>query len=190
MQVVPEQQNGRLTAILILVIVLILVYLLGFHWFVKRHLAYAEQIDDLHHLWGALDVNAGISFMVVMQHRHVAMRRIEWNCVRAGPPPERLRSLTADLARERHQRPLHGVALDSPVVCLSMQHRVIAEPCRTGELHEHCVHRWVGIRVAGPHRPLGRISVAANRIDVLVRGKRRGHHLVARESAGLVRADH
>ncbi len=47
MQVVPEQQNGRLTAILILVIVLILVYLVGFHWFVKRHLAYAEQIDDL-----------------------------------------------------------------------------------------------------------------------------------------------
>lgn len=46
MQVVP-QENGRLTAILILVIVLIAVYMIGFHWFFQRHAAYAGQIDDL-----------------------------------------------------------------------------------------------------------------------------------------------
>lgn len=46
MQVVP-QENGRLTAILILVIVLIAIYMIGFHWFFQRHAAYAGQIDDL-----------------------------------------------------------------------------------------------------------------------------------------------
>jgi general secretion pathway protein M len=47
MQVLPDQKNGRLTAILILVIVLIAVYMIGFHWFFQRHAGYAEQIDGL-----------------------------------------------------------------------------------------------------------------------------------------------
>jgi general secretion pathway protein M len=47
MQIVPDQQNGKLTAILILIIVLIAVYLLGFHWFIQRHVAYAEELGAL-----------------------------------------------------------------------------------------------------------------------------------------------
>ena len=47
MQLVPDQQNGRLTAILLLVIVLILVYFVGFHWFFQRHAAYASELSDL-----------------------------------------------------------------------------------------------------------------------------------------------
>jgi general secretion pathway protein M len=47
MQVLPDQQNGKLTAILVLVIVVIAVYMIGFHWFFKRHAEYAEQIDGL-----------------------------------------------------------------------------------------------------------------------------------------------
>lgn len=47
MQVLPDQKNGKLTAILILVIVLIAVYMIGFHWFFQRHGEYAEQIDGL-----------------------------------------------------------------------------------------------------------------------------------------------
>jgi len=39
--------NSRLTAILILVIVLLLVYLTCFHWFILRHLEYSAEIDDL-----------------------------------------------------------------------------------------------------------------------------------------------
>jgi len=47
MLLVPDQQNSRLTAILLLVIAVILVYLLCFHWFLLRHAEYAEEIGDL-----------------------------------------------------------------------------------------------------------------------------------------------
>ncbi len=39
--------NGRLTAILILVILLLLVYLTCFHWFILRHLEYSTEIGEL-----------------------------------------------------------------------------------------------------------------------------------------------
>ena len=42
-----RQGNSRLTAILLLVIALILVYLAGFHWFILRHLDYGREISDL-----------------------------------------------------------------------------------------------------------------------------------------------
>jgi len=47
MALVPEQGSGRLTAVLLLVIVLILVYLLCFHWFFMRHVEYSEEIAGL-----------------------------------------------------------------------------------------------------------------------------------------------
>lgn len=47
MQVLPDQKSGRLTAVLLLVVVLILVYMVGFHWFFQRHADYGAQIDDL-----------------------------------------------------------------------------------------------------------------------------------------------
>lgn len=39
--------NSRLTAILIFVIAIIVVYLLGFHWFILRHLEYSDEIAQL-----------------------------------------------------------------------------------------------------------------------------------------------
>lgn len=39
--------SNRLTAILIFVIVVILVYLACFHWFILRHLEYSREISDL-----------------------------------------------------------------------------------------------------------------------------------------------
>ncbi len=42
-----KQGNSKLTAILLLVIALILVYLLCFHWFILSHLAYGEEISEL-----------------------------------------------------------------------------------------------------------------------------------------------
>lgn len=47
MALVPEQGSGRMTAILLFVIAVILVYLLCFHWFILRHLDYSEEIDAL-----------------------------------------------------------------------------------------------------------------------------------------------
>jgi general secretion pathway protein M len=41
------QGNSRLTAVLLLVIAVILVYLLGFHWFILRHLDYGQEIGEL-----------------------------------------------------------------------------------------------------------------------------------------------
>lgn len=58
MQVVPDQQNGRLTAILILFIILIAVYMLGFHWFVKRHVAYADELAGLREQLGRFEAIA------------------------------------------------------------------------------------------------------------------------------------
>jgi len=47
MQVLPDQRNSKTTALMLLAIALLLVYLLVFHWFVLRHLEYAEEIDEL-----------------------------------------------------------------------------------------------------------------------------------------------
>jgi general secretion pathway protein M len=47
MQIIPDQRNARTTAILLLVIAAILIYLVFFHWFVLRHKEYASEISDL-----------------------------------------------------------------------------------------------------------------------------------------------
>jgi len=47
MQVIPDQRNSKTTAIMLLVIALLLVYLLVFHWFIQRHREYAGEIGDL-----------------------------------------------------------------------------------------------------------------------------------------------
>ena len=47
MQVIPDQKNAKSTAIMLLVIASLLVYLLVFHWFILRHGEYAEEIGDL-----------------------------------------------------------------------------------------------------------------------------------------------
>jgi general secretion pathway protein M len=47
MQVIPDQRNSKTTAIMLLVIAVLLVYLLFFHWFILRHGEYADEIGDL-----------------------------------------------------------------------------------------------------------------------------------------------
>lgn len=47
MALVAEQGNSRLTAILLFVIAVIMVYLLGFHWFIVKHLDYGTEISEL-----------------------------------------------------------------------------------------------------------------------------------------------
>ena len=47
MRVIPDQRNSKTTALLLLAIAILLVYLLVFHWFVQRHREYAGEIGDL-----------------------------------------------------------------------------------------------------------------------------------------------
>ncbi len=47
MALAVEKGNSRLTAVLLFVVVLIVVYLVGFHWFILRHVDYAEEIGTL-----------------------------------------------------------------------------------------------------------------------------------------------
>ncbi|WP_376697022.1 type II secretion system protein GspM [Wenzhouxiangella sp. EGI_FJ10305] len=47
MQLLPNLENNRPLAISLLVIVLVLVYFIGFHWFVMRHVDLANQVDSL-----------------------------------------------------------------------------------------------------------------------------------------------
>ena len=48
MQVIPDQKNSKTTALLLLAIAVLLIYLVFFHWFVMRHKEYASEISDLH----------------------------------------------------------------------------------------------------------------------------------------------
>jgi len=48
MRLLPEARNSRFLALVLLLISLLLVYVLGVHWwFVSPHLAVSEQMDDL-----------------------------------------------------------------------------------------------------------------------------------------------
>jgi len=47
MQLISDQGNSKATALMLLAIAVLLVYLLFFHWFLLRHLAYAEEVGDL-----------------------------------------------------------------------------------------------------------------------------------------------
>jgi general secretion pathway protein M len=47
MALVAEQGSNRLAAILLFAIAVIMVYLLGFHWFIVRHLDYSNEISEL-----------------------------------------------------------------------------------------------------------------------------------------------
>lgn len=47
MQMISDQRNSKATALMLLVIAILLVYLLFFHWFVLRHVEYAEEVGEL-----------------------------------------------------------------------------------------------------------------------------------------------
>ncbi|MDX2427558.1 MAG: type II secretion system protein GspM [Xanthomonadales bacterium] len=47
MQIISDQRNSKATALMLLVIAILLVYVLFFHWFVIRHVEYAGEVSDL-----------------------------------------------------------------------------------------------------------------------------------------------
>lgn len=60
MELLPAQQNSRTTAILVLVIAAILVYLLAFHWFFLQHRDYAAELADLREQLGRFEAVAAL----------------------------------------------------------------------------------------------------------------------------------
>ncbi len=47
MQILPDREQGKPLAIGLVLVLLILVYLLGFHWFIMRHVDLSNEISDL-----------------------------------------------------------------------------------------------------------------------------------------------
>jgi general secretion pathway protein M len=47
MQLIPDQKSAKTTAIMLLVIAVLLVYLLCFHWFIQSHREYNSELSDL-----------------------------------------------------------------------------------------------------------------------------------------------
>jgi general secretion pathway protein M len=47
MKLLPENDNSKILPVGLLIIVVILVYFVGFHWFVVRHLDYASELAEL-----------------------------------------------------------------------------------------------------------------------------------------------
>ncbi|MCC5866049.1 MAG: hypothetical protein JJU31_13080 [Wenzhouxiangella sp.] len=47
MQLLPDRENNKALAVGLLLIAMIAVYLVGFHWFINRHLEYREDIQRL-----------------------------------------------------------------------------------------------------------------------------------------------
>lgn len=74
-----KQGNTKLTAILLLVISLILVYLLCFHWFVLSLLAYGEEISELESQLDRFRTVAAQKNLVEEQLKSLQGRRTESN---------------------------------------------------------------------------------------------------------------
>jgi general secretion pathway protein M len=74
-----KQGNSKLTAVLLLVISLILVYLLCFHWFVLSQLAYGEEITELESQLDRYRTIAAQKDLVEEQLKSLQSRRTESN---------------------------------------------------------------------------------------------------------------
>jgi len=74
-----EQGNTRLTAILLFVVAVILVYLLGFHWFLLRHMEYREEISELSEQLGRFQRVAAQRTQIENQLQSLQGRRSESN---------------------------------------------------------------------------------------------------------------
>ena len=74
-----ERSDSRLTAVLLLVIAVILVYLLGFHWFIMRHADYSIEISDLAEQLGRFQRVAAQREQVESQLQSLQGRRSDSN---------------------------------------------------------------------------------------------------------------
>lgn len=74
-----EQAKNRRTAILMLVVALLLVYLLGFHWFIVKHLEYGTEVSELAQQLARFQRVAGQREQVEKQLQSLQGRRTESN---------------------------------------------------------------------------------------------------------------
>ncbi len=74
-QIMPDARNSKATAVMLLVIAVLLVYLVFFHWFVMRHKEYAGEIGDLREQLGRYQLVA--SQREALQERLGAIRGSE-----------------------------------------------------------------------------------------------------------------
>jgi len=74
-----EQSKSRRTAILMFVVAVLLVYLLGFHWFIVRHLEYGTEVSELSEQLGRFQRVAAQREQVEKQLQSLQGRRSESN---------------------------------------------------------------------------------------------------------------
>ena len=79
MALAVEQGNSRLTAVLLFVILVILVYLLCFHWFILRHLEYSEEIAGLQEQLGRFTRVAALKDVYDERLRELQANRSDQN---------------------------------------------------------------------------------------------------------------
>jgi general secretion pathway protein M len=74
-----ESAKSRRTAILLFVVAVLLVYLLGFHWFIVRHLEYSTEVSELAEQLGRFQRVAAQREQVEKQLQSLQGRRSESN---------------------------------------------------------------------------------------------------------------
>lgn len=106
-----KQGNSKLTAVLLLAIALILVYLLCFHWFILSHVSYAGEISELQEQLDRYRQVAAQKELVEQQLESLQSRRSESNLFlaesdfneAAAAMSERLSQMLASFADESCQ---------------------------------------------------------------------------------------
>src|SRR5690625_6877210 len=101
MQLLPDLENNRPLAIGLLVVALVLVYFIFFHWFVARHLEMAGQVSQLE--------ESAARFKAAVERRQPLEQRLE-----------ELRADRLDSALDRKSTRLNSshVAISYAVFCL------------------------------------------------------------------------
>lgn len=79
MALAVEQGNSKMTAVLILVIAIIVVYLLCFHWFILRHVDYSEEISGLREQLGRFNRVAAMRDLYEQRLRDLQANRSDQN---------------------------------------------------------------------------------------------------------------
>lgn len=79
MALAVEKGNSKLTAVLLFVIIVILVYLLCFHWFILRHVSYSEEIGGLREQLGRFNRVAAMRDVYEEKLRELQANRSDQN---------------------------------------------------------------------------------------------------------------
>ena len=84
MVLIAEPGENRLTAVLLLIIALLLIYLLCFHWFIVRHFEYGSEISDLSEQLGRFERVASQRSLYEEQLSNLQNRKTDENLFLEG----------------------------------------------------------------------------------------------------------